>query len=58
MEDDEKERLKKELDMIKEEKYQLQAQELELLDKVDGQERKEDLQFSKEFNQNVNMDAH
>ena len=58
MEDDEKERLKKELDMIKEEKYQLQAQELELLDKVDGLERKEDLQFSKEFNQNVNMNAH
>ena len=58
MEDDEKERLKKELDMIKEEKYQLQAQVLELLDKVDGLEREEDLQFSKEFNQNVNMDVH
>ena len=58
MEDDEKERLKKELDMIKEEKYQIQAQALELLDKVDGLEREEDFQFSKELNQNVNIDAH
>ena len=58
MEEDEKERLKKKLDQIKEEKYQLQAQVLELLDKVDGLKREENFQLSNEFNRTVNMNAH
>ena len=58
MEEDEKKRLKKKLDKIKEEMYQLQAQVLELLDKVDGLKREEDLQLSKELNRTVNMNAH